>query len=294
MPSIKLISQDEKEETIVRSTSDFLIWLVGNKYPFPPKNFAEHDLLEKVLQRIQAIHGDECEFEEAWDAVVDVDAAIDDGDWEEPEDSKGWPPGEWGWDNKTGLIREPYQFYRDMPIEIFSDLVAKLSVKLKDFRLVGYHATSLESVSNLLWQGPQEEPIGTVNAKGKGIGFYVNPVVGPSTSSGKDGKGPSTGQVKKSSLLWGPCLVAVYAHKDIQIRLPKEAGVPEPKAEALLYYGADELVVPVNHFDEESLLLVRNPNDFSLSSNPNYKAVKYDNPTDAVSLFEKGPFIWPR
>lgn len=207
-----------------------------------------------------------------WDEVPGLPIAANTGP--DPTDPEAWPEGQWG-TNQFGEV-VPLEFKRRISDEALTARKQEQLASLKGYRLVGFHGTTIECVGSLLAYGPAGERIGSGNGIGKGHGFYVAPVLAP---PGVPAQGTSA--AKKDARTWGSSLIAVYVGTDVEII---KGGRPA-NAPAMSYWGADELVIPVELFAKTKL--VRNPDDCAVLSDPRYPAEPYAKDDDPVSMHNK-------
>ncbi|WP_330289742.1 eCIS core domain-containing protein [Streptomyces sp. NBC_00576] len=308
--------------TTIRSASDLLVWLVGHPVHPAPRNYAEPAILQRVLARLERLE-DPVGHDAVWNALREVVAARqraqeadssssdsgsdggffrpsraqnsdDSSSDEESERSsvassesltgENWDEGTWG-EDEFG-VPEPLEFRRDMPEDALEEHRQALNESLSGYRLVGFHGTHIESVGSLITHGPDLARAGMANGIGKGVGFYVAPVVGP-----QGVKASGTAAAKKEAKTWGKFLVAVYVKNgvDVQKALDDEEGGVGFESDSdsgsgpvMTYHGSDELVIPAELFD--SIRLVRNADDVAMTSDPSFAAEEYE---DGVSQYNK-------
>ncbi|MER5530533.1 hypothetical protein ABT075_39170 [Streptomyces sp. NPDC002677] len=315
----ELVIQGDDGATTVRSASDLLVWLMSHPTRPAPKNYAEPDILRRVLARLET-SGGTVDHGTVWAAVRavvartvttasssssssdsdgeggffrsaptrrDSDSSSDEESETASQTGEDWDAGHWDTD-EYGMA-EPAEFRREMPGDDVAEQQRALSRTLSGYRLVGFHGTNAENVGGLIIDGPDVARIATGHGIGKGRGFYVAPVVGP-----PGGKSPGTSGAKKEARMWGKFLVAVYVADDVQVGehydesddgFAFEGGGSAAGEPVMTFHGSDELVVPEELFGK--IKLVRNVDDVAMPTAPRQAgAVAYE---DGVSGYSKAP-----
>ncbi|MFJ3797560.1 hypothetical protein ACIPSJ_14815 [Streptomyces sp. NPDC090088] len=316
----QLVIQGDDGPVTVRSASDLLVWLMSHPTRPAPANYAEPDVLRRVLARLEGAGGavgaaavwaavravvtrvattastssesdsdEEGGFFRTAPARRNTDSSSEEESEAESETAsetgEDWDAGHW--DTDEFGAPEAAEFRREMPEGDIAEQQRTLSASLSGYRFVGFHGTNAENVGGLIIDGPDVARIASGHGIGKGRGFYVAPVVGPPGA-----KAPGTAAAKKEARLWGRFLVAVYVADDVTVGHhadESDGGVEFEDTGAsgsgpeMAYHGSDELVIPEQLFGK--IKLVRNVDDVTMpTASRQAGAVPYE---DGVSAYRK-------
>ena len=196
-----------------------------------------------------------------------------------------WPLGTWSTvsgrqfgtrKDDIGKKEQPAQFERKLSWQQRQQEMQQLRRRLSRHKLVGTHATQMESIGPMILEGPSAARYGTGEGTGKGPGFYIIPA--EMNNASKSAERAQT---------WTPFVVAVYLPADCQlIDAPEGKGVNE--MEALYggkrkYYGfaKQEAVIPFSLYNE--LIVLRDPGDISMAD-PTLPVEQTDDEEDQVEF----------
>jgi hypothetical protein len=275
------------DTAILRTASDLLVWLVSHPTASAksPRAYAETEILAEVLDALWKL-GRTVDPPEVWDAlravvasrapqedddgqdrdVVSVDQAdaVDHAE-AEPE---AWEAGEWDDvdDAQWIPLRQPARFVRQVPEEKYAAALQAIAARVSGHKLVGLHATRIESTATLVAEGVSEARFDSGHGVGKGKGFYIVPTTGAVNRS-----------IRETVASWGTHAVAVYVPKECQmLRALGGDTVQTLEAEnegGCFYYqfGAAEAVIPPSVCGR--VILVTDPADIS-TADPWHPAVR--------------------
>jgi hypothetical protein len=267
----EIVVGDNVAETVrIRTASDLLIWLVSHPAgsALAPVSYAEPSTMIAVLNKLWK-QNRMIEPPEVWGAVREVvdennkddESAEEDDREDEPDVGPDWPQGHWDKkeDEFSGVeFPEPARFRRKMSPKRYDEALAALDKRLSGYKLVGLHATRIESTATLVSEGVSKARFDTGHHLGKGKGFYVVPTSGALNES-----------VRETALSWGSHFVGVYLPSGVKSILASEGQnvqtLEEVHAGKNVYYlfGAMEAVIPPSLCDK--VLLVTNPADISVA-----------------------------
>jgi hypothetical protein len=161
--------------------------------------------------------------------------------------------------------RVPGRYRRKLPEEEYEKKLQELRQSLAGYRLVGFHATTMENAGPLVQEGVSAERFGTGHGAGKGEGFYFIP--------------GSTNRTIRSAKGWGGHVVAVFLPQSARSEWADDTDNVQTLEEQNtdgehLYYmfGDDEAVVPPSLC--RAIKIVVDPADISVGSRK-YEAEPY-------------------
>ena len=280
---IVISGSNTEKNTVIKSASDLLIWLVSHPISSnkTPMSFAEIFILKDVLNELWK-KKEEIQPDEVWDTLGEVIQKIkDNADYvsDDEEDEKSWDDdeldtvesgeednnviwkdGDWAAKEEHGIIsKEPARYRRKMPLKDYEKAQEQLANRLSGYDLVGVHATRIENMGSLVKEGVSKERFGKNHGVGKGNGFYIIPTNGTVNKS-----------ITDTAMSWGDHYVAVYLPKGciLQSAMSGEnvQTLEEEKdaAEQCYYrFGAMEAVIPPSLCDK--VILVSDPADISMA-----------------------------
>ena len=264
-----LIKGDDGVVSIIKNTTDLMIWL--ESYPLSSKNqsgtYAETATLQYALNLLKTVKKT-ITNRKVWLAVAVA----------QKRKSSGRDTGdEWGeldlvdsFDllGKTVKNAVPGRYKRKIPFDEYQEKMQKLRSSLKNYKLVGLHATTMENTGALVKEGVSQDRFNTGHGVGKGDGFYIIPasIVTPKTI--------------KEAKAWGSHVLAVFLPASAEQEWAEEGDnvqtleTQNTKNESLYYiFGKSEAVIPPSLCSQVKIVV--DPADISMGDTK-YEAESYD------------------
>jgi hypothetical protein len=265
------IQGDDGVVSIIRNTTDLMIWL--GSYPLSstesPKSYAEAPILNTALNVLRT-YKKTLTNSKVWRVVAAI--AQDQGAVPEKYRGSGKEWGElelvnsvdlMGKENKQELV--PGRYRRKLPDEEYQGKLQELRQSLAGYKLVGFHATTMENAGPLVQEGISASRFNTGHGAGKGQGFYFIP--GESKKTITSAKG------------WGGHVVAVFLPESAEEEWAEDTENVQTLeqgnvARKPLYYlfGSHEAVIPPSLCGKVKIVV--DPADISVGDK-RYPAERY-------------------
>ena len=265
-----LIKGDDGVVSIIKNTTDLMLWL--GSYPLSsevqPRGYAQTETLQRALDSLKELKKT-ITNKKVWQEVA-LAAETEPSD-DEPENK--WGNLElvdsvdmFGKPDKENQL--PGRYKRKLPPDEYEKKLQELRRSLAGYKLVGLHATTMESTGPLVKEGVSQARFATGHGVGKGKGFYIIPAQ------------RITDNLIKNTKAWGNHVLAVFLPKSAEqawatggdnVQTLEEENVERKP----LYYmfGDLEAVIPPSLCPKVKIVV--DPADISMG-NTQYEAERYD------------------